>query len=368
MYVYPMVIRKKFSALLLLVLPATTAFTQQDSLADKKNEDLSRFERKTENAFRIMFYNVENLFDTFDDPNVQDEEFLPSGDKGWNEARYLTKLDNIYKTVTAVGGWDPPAIIGFCEVENRLVLNELINKTPLKKYKYDIVHEDSRYVRGADVALIYRTDKFRPISHEAMQVIFPFEPSTTTRDVLFVTGIVNDADTIHIFVNHWPSRLGGQEASNPKRMYVAELIKAKVDSLYKAEGSPNIIIMGDFNDEPGDPSLTQGLQAKAEIAGTQPGELYNCMYPYFKKGIGTEKYKDHWGLLDQIIISEPLLNRSSGLVAEGQQAYIFDAAFLLTQDQKFLGMMPFRTYSGPRYLGGFSDHLPVFIDLVRKKK
>lgn len=343
---------------------------QDTTMSEEKPENVSlkKYERTTEGAVRIVFYNVENLFDTINDPNTNDEEFLPSGVKGWGGYRYHQKLDNIFKTLAGLGGWDMPAIVGFCEIENRSVLYDLIHKTPLQTADYQIVHEDSPDRRGVDVGLIYRPDIFQPISHEAMNVTFPFDTATRTRDVLYVKGTIHKHDTIHIFINHWPSRWGGAEASAPRRIYVAELIRKKVDSLYAADKNPNIIITGDFNDEPGDVSITEGLKAKGKIEEVKPGDLYNCMYGYWEKGIGTEKYQEHWGLLDQYIISEPLLNKEEGLVVDQQTAYIFDAPWLVETDQKFLGTKPFRTYSGPKYIGGYSDHFPVYIDLVRKKK
>jgi predicted extracellular nuclease len=348
------------------VMFVSLAFAQ-DTITTSGNEKLKGFEKKNEQALRVAFYNVENLFDTFNDTLKNDEDFLPTGVKGWTFSRYLEKLDHIYKTLTALGGWDLPAIVGFCEIENRYVLNELITKTPLVKAGYSIVHEDSPDNRGIDVGLIYRPEKFRPIKHEAIRIVFPFDPSVKTRDVLYVKGIIFKKDTLHVFINHWPSKLGGAAASEPRRTFVAQKIKHYVDSIYRMDPEANIIITGDFNDEPGDKSLMVGLGAINHLDSLKGKDLYNTSYPFFAKGIGTEKYKEHWAVLDQMIVSSPMVTRKKGVMIQDNQSSIFDAPWLLEDDEKFMGKMPFRTYGGPKYLGGYSDHLPVFIDVIKKK-
>lgn len=334
--------------------------------SNAQQEDLSKYDRKVPKAARAMFYNVENLFDTEDDPNTDDQEFLPTGTKGWNETRYNEKLNNIYKNITAIGGKELPVFVGLCEIENRRVLNDLITKTPLKKHDYQIVHEDSPDARGIDVGFIYRADKFKVIAHENMVVRMPFSPETKTRDVLYITGILNKKDTLHVFINHWPSRRGGVAASEPKRVFVAEMVKSKVDSIFQHSASSNVLIFGDFNDEPNNKSLLEGLGAQPTITESSTKYLYNCMYPFLEQGVGTEKYRGKWDVLDQIIVSSPLLQREKGLRIVNNEAYIFDAPWLLTDDTRNMGKEPFRTYGGPKYLGGYSDHLPVYIDLYIK--
>lgn len=342
--------------LLLSCVPASNA----------QQEDLKKYERKVPNAWRAMFYNVENLFDTEDDPLTDDQEFLPNGTKGWNETKYKEKLNNIYKNIAAIGGKELPIFVGLAEIENRKVLFDLIQTTPLRKYDYQIVHEDSPDARGIDVGFIYRPDKFKVIAHENMVVKMPFSPDTKTRDVLYVTGIINKKDTIHVFINHWPSRRGGVAASEPKRVFVAEMVKHKVDSIFAHSSSSNILIFGDFNDEPNDKSLLEGLGAKSEIQDKDTKYLYNCMFPFVAQGIGTEKYRGKWDVLDQIIVSSSLLHREKGIRVVNNEAHIFDAPWLLTDDTRNMGKEPFRTYGGPKYLGGYSDHLPVYIDLYIK--
>ena len=313
---------------------------------------------------RIVFYNVENLFDTTDDSATRDEEYLPSSMKGWSVSRYWEKLDHIFKTLIAAGEWEPPALVGLCEVENRSVLYDLVSRTPIRKLEYQIIHENSPDMRGIDVALLYRPDRFRPLSHEFMRIRFPFDPHSRTRDVLYVKGTVFKKDTVHIFVNHWPSRAGGQEESAPKRMHVAKTIRAKTDSILGTNPQALIIITGDFNDEPGDESIVHGLLATTDTADLSPQALINTMYPYLDEDTGTEKHQGHWNLLDQFIVSSALF-RGSGLKLYGGRGYIFYGEWLLEPDETYMGLKPFRTYSGPRYLGGYSDHLPVYIDLVK---
>lgn len=313
---------------------------------------------------RIMFYNVENLFDTENDSLKMDEDFLPDGIKRWTTGRYWTKIEHIYKTVLAVGGWNPPAIIGLCEVENRSVVYDLVNRSPLRKLNYQIIHEDSPDNRGIDVALLYRETDFRPVYHEAINIKFPFDEEVRTRDILYVKGILHLHDTLHIFINHWPSRSGGQQQSEPRRVYTGTVLKQKTDSILNICPGANIIITGDFNDEPEDISITTGLNAQTDTTHISPHNLYNLMYPYLHKNTGTEKHQGHWAILDQFVVSGALLNVKNKLTVHQKRGFIFYADYLLEEDKRYMGMMPFRTYAGPRYLGGYSDHLPVYIDLM----
>jgi predicted extracellular nuclease len=322
-------------------------------------------------GIRACFYNVENLFDTEDDPLKNDDDFLPKGNYGWTEYRYQQKLNNIYKTLSAVGGWGgPPEIIGFCEIENRKVLKDLISKTPFQKYGYKIVHEESPDRRGIDVGFIYRPSAFQYIGHEAIAVVFPFDTAGKTRDILHVWGRVNNKDTLHVFINHWPSRRGGQAASEPRRMIAAKNVRNKIDTLFDTRADVNVLIMGDFNDHAEDRSILEGLGAKHEMDNLGDRDLYNFMYNLGKNWkLGSHKYQGHWGTLDHIIVSAALIkNRGNEkkLHAGKQGGRIFAARFLLEVDNRYMGLQPFRTYGGPKYLGGFSDHLPIYIDLLYK--
>ncbi|NPA45253.1 MAG: endonuclease, partial [Chlorobi bacterium] len=224
---------------------------------------------------RIMFYNTENLFDIFDDTLKIDEAFTPDGEKHWNKRKFDKKLYNISKVITAVGQWELPEVIGLCEIENRYVLERLIKQTALKNFNYRIIHKESPDRRGIDVGMLYRKDKFHPISYEAVRVVFPFDANKPTRDILYVKGTNNYNDTLHIFVNHWPSRWGGQLETDRKRMFAASVLKGKVDSLFDADVNPNIIIMGDLNDYPDNNSVVKVLKAKTKFDKIEDEKLYN---------------------------------------------------------------------------------------------
>lgn len=310
-----------------------------------------------------MFYNVENLFDPFNDSLKRDDEFTPEGARHWNWGKFQTKLSQIYKTVLSLGNPLPPAIIGLCEVENRFVLNQLVYKTPFSKMDYRIVHEESPDRRGIDVALLFDPKRAKLLGHEAINVFFPFAPDTRTRDILYSKLLVFEEDTIHVFVNHWPSRWGGQMATDPKRKHVANILKHKTDSIFQIDSSANIIIMGDFNDEPYDESLYNNLYAR-NIADS--GLLINLMLSLsHSKSVGTHKYQDHWGILDQIIISKSLILPPNQIIVKNSTARIFNASFLMEDDIKFMGEKPYRTFIGFKYYGGYSDHLPVYVDLYK---
>ncbi|WP_052594997.1 endonuclease [Aureispira sp. CCB-QB1] len=322
---------------------------------------------RNNNGIRVVFYNAENLFFPEDDSTKRDDDFTKGGLKRWTYNRYQQKLNNIYKVMMAVGGWEPPAVVGFCELEHKKVLEDLINKTPLKKFGYEIVHEESPDRRGIDVGFIYRPSKFKYLDHEAIRVDFPFDKNLKTRDVLHVRGQVLGRDTLSVFVNHWPSRWGGQAKSEPKRVYVASLVRQKIDALYETNSNVKVVVMGDMNDHANNKSLIEVLKAKGDKEAVQKGDLFNYMEGLGKNWqLGSHKYQGHWGTLDHIIVSEPLLNekRRGFLRASDGGAHIFAARFLLEEDIKYLGLQPFRTYAGPRFIGGFSDHLPIYIDLM----
>lgn len=309
---------------------------------------------QNQSSYRFMFYNAENLFDTIDDPTKRDGDFTPQGSKEWDNMKYRQKLIKTAKVILAVGENQLPVIVGLCEIENKKVLEDLIEETPLKKTGYNIVHEESPDERGIDVALLYDKKKFIYISHK----VFPVTGNRLiTRDILYVKGIISKRDTIHIFVNHWPSRRGGVKASESKRIKAATVLKNITDSLYREDKSTNIIIMGDFNDEPRSKSIKF-------IACTSPDEctsnkLYNPMLYLKKQGRGTTSYKNRWYLFDQFIVSPTLIDENNPIRFIQSTSNIYSAEWLLNINKT----APLRTYQGPVYKGGFSDHLPVYIDV-----
>jgi len=352
--------------LILFVFVAISMQAQNSRGAAQKNPvyQQSGAGKRGEDALRVMFYNVENLFDPKDDSAKADEEYVPGGMRGWNSNRLKRKLINISKVTLAVGGWDPPEIIGLCEVENRMVLYLLTTDTPLKNFGYKIIHRESPDPRGIDVALLYRPEKFRVLYSAPISIRFPFDTASRTRDILFVKGIACKRDTINIFVNHWPSKFGGAMATIPKRNYVASVLRNNVDSLLAINPYANILIIGDLNDSPMDESVSKVLRAKMDSTGLAPNDLYNMNAGAglsWKKG--TIKFREEWETIDHMIISRPLLSYTTP-----HSMQIFDAPFLLQDDEAWFGQKPFRTYYGAKYIGGFSDHLPVYMDFIFQKK
>lgn len=313
--------------------------------------------------FRMMFYNIENLFDINDDPDTEDEEFLPKGVMRWNSSRYNKKINSLYKTIIAAGKWMPPQVISMCEVENRKVLEDLVFGTYLSKFNYRIIHEDSPDRRGIDVCLIYRSDYVEIINHRYFIPSGIGNETFSSRSVLYAKMAVNN-DTIHLFVNHWPSRRGGVLATENLRLRMAALVKEKSDSIIsKSAGSAKIIIMGDLNCSPDD------LEVNSLIARDDNEEvLVNFSESIAKSGQGTYRYMGTWEMIDQVIVSKGLINSGSGFYSDNSMLTIFTPDFLLRKDPKYPGFSPFPTYLGYRYQGGYSDHLPVLIDLKFRKK
>lgn len=319
---------------------------------------------------RIAFYNVENLFDTKDDPATEDEEFLPAGPKQWTEERYQQKLKNL---AAVVAGLDYPEMIGLAEIENQQVLQDLVDHETLANYSYDIVHFDSPDARGIDVALLYRSTFFSPFLTQAFKVTFD-SGDYQTRDILEVSGILGEdkeegINTLTVLVNHWPSRRGGMAASESRRIAAATRARALVDELLTVDPNANIILMGDFNDEPDNRSILTTLEAKGDPAVLDDNDLFNPMYALKEQGKGSYLFRGQWDMLDQIMLSQALFkaekNKSDFHYKEGS-ATIFSQEWLLQQEGKYQGY-PLRTYGGNEYLGGYSDHLPVYIELEATK-
>ncbi|MEA3496408.1 MAG: hypothetical protein U9R42_10275 [Bacteroidota bacterium] len=334
-------------------------------VSHKTNQGQSYKEKTEEELVSFVFYNVENLFDTINNPETRDEEFLPEGKKKWGFSRYYNKLQKISKVLISISEWENPGIIGLCEVENRLVLEELLHYTPLKNMNYNIIHKESPDSRGIDVALLYNKKVFKVVFYDFYKINFPFENSRTTRDILYTKGVLKNTDTIHIFINHWPSRWGGKEVTEKKRMFVSSVLKSKTDSLFKINPNSKIVIMGDFNDEPFDKSISEVLKAGNDSTTTK--SLFNFMVSLKQKGEGSYRYKFEWNMIDQIIVSTSFFNTQSQVYLNTDDAHIFKPDWLLIDDKKYPGKKPNRTFYGPWYNGGYSDHLPIYLNVhVRK--
>lgn len=316
----------------------------------------------------VAFYNVENLFDTIDAPDVQDSEFTPESKKVWNSGRYYRKLENISSVIAELGRSEKvgaPAVLGLAEVENRNVLMDLVNTIPLEKFNYKFIHKDSPDQRGIDVALIYRPEYFKPSQSKFFPLHITNEDgqSIPTRDVLLASGNFC-GERVHFIVCHWPSRYGGTERSIPFRKAAADLVRSVVDSLKAHETDPYIIIMGDLNDDPTDISVKDHLKAGLFSQPIESDSLFNATAHLYLKGRGTLCYRGKWNLFDQFIISPNFLASAKGkflLLKTG----LFDKEFLRQQDGDYKGY-PFRTFVGNWYHGGYSDHFPSYILLKRR--
>jgi predicted extracellular nuclease len=311
-------------------------------------------------SVRIAFYNLENLFDYEDDSLKKDEDFLPESLRNWDQYRYADKYNRMAKAILSIGGWQAADVIGVCEVENRKVLEDLIQAEPLKKVGYHLVHFESPDRRGIDVGLLYNKHTVSVLYAKPIPVKHQTDKQFRTRDILYVKMLVLE-DTIHYFVNHWPSRYGGQMQSEPKRILAAQTLRTTIDSLQEYKADAQIVIMGDFNDYPQNLSLSEALQAVKNPQSST--ELKNLMFD-LPANEGTHRYKGEWGYLDQIMVSQAFLDKK-GIMLKSGKAVVHKPTFLLEEDEKYPGNKPFRTFLGMRYNKGFSDHLPVYIDLIK---
>jgi len=312
----------------------------------------------------IAFYNLENLFDTIDDPTIDDSEFLPNGLNGWNASRYALKLKNMSEVISQIGNEflpGGPTVLGVSEIENAGVLHDLIATPALLNSGYGVVHFNSPDFRGIDVGFLYKKKDFTIINATSTRLYLPSDSSWRTRDQLCVTGLL-DGDPISIIVNHWPSR-GNDE---PYRLAAAALTKHIADSLYGLNPEAKIFIEGDLNDDPVDKSVLSVLGAKGKIKDVKKGGYFNPSWKLFKDGIGSLAYRDSWNLFDQIIVSEPIA-RADAAGWRLYKANVFKKPFLITKEGQYAGY-PFRTFAGGAFAGGYSDHLPAYVVIVKEKQ
>ena len=326
-------------------------------------------EKKDYRVVSVAFYNVENLFDIYDDPLIFDEEFTPTGKNRWTEELYFKKLENLSKVINDIGkpGIEtPPALLGLCEVENLQVLEDLIKMPLLAPYGYQIIHSDSPDERGIDVALLYRPEIFVVQNTSTHSLLLYDRVNTSkrdyTRDQLVVSGFL-EGEEIHVIVNHWPSRSGGEKSSSYKRENAAKLNRKIIDSLQRKDPYARIINMGDFNDDPGNKSLKKVLGAKGQKEQVDFQDLYNPFAVIASKGSGTSAYRDQWNLFDQILVSKPLIEKDPSKFTFFR-AFIFNPPFLVTSTGAYKNY-PFRSFGSSGFTGGFSDHFPVYILLTR---
>ena len=317
--------------------------------------------------YKVVFYNFENLFDTIRDPEIYDQEFTPEGPKKWNSAKYNKKIGNLERVLFDIAAIDKnyPVVIGVSEIENRTVLQDVISTPKLAPGNYRIVHYDSPDARGVDVAFFYRPDVFKLEGSAPIPFTMPELPNFRTRDIVTMWGTI-EGEPFYFMVAHWPSRLGGKEASSPKRERAAQIMRQAADSVLAINPATKIVMMGDFNDDATDKSIVEVLGAKSDIGKLEPGDYYNPYIDVLRAGIGTLAYRDQWNLFDNIVVSENLATGSQGDIrlqrAPKSKYYgnIFRAPYLIQKEGQFKGY-PLRTFVGNNFQGGYSDHFPVYI-------
>ncbi len=320
---------------------------------------VSVWSQEKEPDARIAFYNAENFFDATPDSTINYSEFNPDGTRHWTKQRYKHKLQHIYKVVAALGQWKGLAIMGFSEIENRNVLHDLTQNTPLKSFHYKIIHYDSPDKRGIDVGLIYQPALFKPLFSKAIPVTNPNDSLFRTRDILYVKGLLMN-DTLHLFINHWPSRYSGLLNTQPKRLQAARTLKVYLDSICKHQPNAEILVIGDMNENPDDKAI-QSLIHNTDTCKLTALEAR----PVFGLAKGSIKSKAQWAVFDQMLVNKSFTKNQGALYVQGKSFYIFDAQFLLEQDVKNMGLKPNRSFVGFKYHGGFSDHLPVYVDICK---
>ncbi|MCL7764331.1 endonuclease/exonuclease/phosphatase family protein [Polaribacter sp. Z014] len=325
-------------------------------ISPKKSSMLSFFSssKRSKDILTVGFYNVENLFDTVNDPKTFDDDFTMNGKNHWNNKRYRDKIKKLGSVISQLGAeksYNVPAIVGLVEVENAKVVKDLVNSKYLKKYHYGFVHYNSPDERGIDVALLYNKQIFELIDSEHFPLYLEDEKGERdyTRDILVVSGNLN-GELVHILVNHWPSRSEGVEVSEPKRIAAAKLARVIIEGIQANNFDAKIIIMGDFNDDPTNKSVKEFLMTD---------DLFNPMEKILDRdSVGSLTYEGKWNLFDQIIITKNFLDKKEGRLYF-KHAEVFNKKWLKIFKGKLKGS-PFRTYIGPWYQGGFSDHFPVY--------
>ena len=324
----------------------------------------SQGETVPENLVTIAFYNVENLFDTEDDPHTLDEDFTISGKNHYSPQAYRSKLSNIAWVISRIGQQhtgSPPSLVGLAEIENRKVLEDLVERPEIRDANYRIIHFDSPDLRGIDVALLYRESHFIPLEHEALEVKIWDENGQRlyTRDILWVHGFLLEEE-VHLLVNHWPSRRRGASASAPKRLRAAYHTRRTIDRILAENPEARILVMGDFNDNPSDKSIESGLLGTSDPKRMHTSELFNPMHRMYARGWNSMAFRGELHLFDQILLSWSLAGRKAP--ANGlrfHKAGIFNPFYLIHSSGPYQGY-PFRSFENGYFSGGFSDHYPVY--------
>lgn len=311
-------------------------------------------------AATVAFYSLDNLYDPQDDPATSDQDFTPTGRLAWDDIRYRTKLRNLASVVAEIGGPGGPDVLGAVEMENRRVLDELVAQPALAGRGYQIAHFDSPDPRGSDCALLYKAGRFEPTSQKAIRLTLP-DTTMGTRDLLLVEGRLL-GEPITFLVAHWPSRRGGRKAVR-RRYDVARQCRRVMDERVRANPQARVLLMGVFNDAPTDSSVTTYLGAGGQLVNAPKGELYNAFYDYQVAGKGTMYYRSRPDVFDHMVLTPGLLGQT-GLRFKPGSATIFSPERLTSPQTKFPGE-PLGSFLGRKYIGGYSDHFPVYLTLVK---
>lgn len=321
--------------------------------------------KPSKRALMVSFYNVENLFDTIDDPHKNDNEFLPTSKKAWTMQRYNTKLEHLSEAISSMDSLQMPDVVGLAEVENKNVVDELIKTGKLAKMKYTSILIEGPDERGIDVGLFYNSKKLKAVYSRGIEVESEEFKNLKTRNILHVKlVIIKTKDTLNVFINHWPSRIGGEAESEPKRLVAARLLRSTIDSIYSTTANPNIIIMGDMNDEPFNKSLKEVVGAKnPDSVAITPNSLYNLAFKYSSLSQGSYYYsrEKKWNMIDNVVISGNLLDSKKKMKVYKKSMFINNKEFLMHKEKSGI-FTPSKTFGG-EYYGGYSDHLGVFFFL-----
>ncbi len=341
---------KQYSLLISLILSVTFSFAQ------KKDQYKS---------IAIGFYNLENLFDTLDTEGVSDKEFTPEGSKNWNTYKYYKKLENLSEVISQLGvSGSGPEILGVAEIENKSVLEDLAKMPKIKAQNYQIVHFNSPDRRGIDVALLYNPTFFSVSNARNIALKIEEDTSFKSRDLLYVEGLL-EGEKAHLMVAHWPSRRGGEKRSRPLRNQAGKVARQIFDSLLAEDSNAKALIMGDFNDDPLSPSIKKHLKSVGSKELMTKETLFNPMTSLYRKGIGTLAWRDAWNLFDQIIMTPGFINDENAQSYHYYGTKIFNKPFIKQFEGSFKGY-PFRTYVGSTFMGGYSDHFPVYVYMIKK--
>lgn len=326
--------------------------------------------------FTVAFYNVENLFDTIHAQGKSDEEFTPHSKKKWNTKRYFHKLEQLASVIDSIGGQYLPDVIGLEEVENSAVLEDLVKQESIAAANYKIIHYESPDFRGIDNALLYNSNSFKPLFQKAIPINMPDSINmmgnhkVTSRDILYVKGLVYGRDTLHILVNHWTSMYFGEKETVSHRKYCAMVAKHQIDSIIAVYPNANILLGGDLNEDVFGPATLGVMNPDMSYDEPKNDRIYNLAhYLYTEKDQGTYNYRGVWGTLDHMFVSGNLLNQNNNFHTSKDDAHVFNSMLVMNKynNRNGKGIRPNRSYGGKNYYGGFSDHLPVYIQFSIRK-